>query len=253
MASFECGTPFRYRGRVITSHRATLSVTSSTHPASAVSQILGMEPDRMREVGEPRGSSGAFPHSVWSVEGRDRSGGGFDSHARLDDLAARLHGKHSEIDRLREHYDVRVVYSGFSDSTQGGFVFPASTMAVLGALGCDISGTAYLAEDDPDGTLEHALLPVLPGREGDFEAAFDEARHIIAGAPGFRSLTLSRGVETRSHYLLLVDWDDLDAHENGFRGSPGYDRWRALLHHFYEPFPTVTHFERVTSAAPELA
>jgi heme-degrading monooxygenase HmoA len=98
--------------------------------------------------------------------------------------------------------------------------------------------------------LEHALLPVRPGTEPEFEAAFDEARHIIAGMPGFRSLTLSRGVESSSHYLLLVEWDSLEAHETGFRGSPEYERWRELLHGFYDPFPEVGHFTRVTSATP---
>ena len=90
--------------------------------------------------------------------------------------------------------------------------------------------------------LEHALLPVIPGREGAFEAAFAEARGIVASMPGFRSLRLERGIETPNHYLLLIEWDTLDDHEVGFRGSPQYQQWKALLHHFYDPFPVVTHF-----------
>jgi heme-degrading monooxygenase HmoA len=93
--------------------------------------------------------------------------------------------------------------------------------------------------------LEHALLPVRPGHESEFESAFAKARTIIAGMPGFRRLTLSRGVERPSTYLLLVEWDQLEDHTEGFRGSDQYQEWRALLHHFYQPFPTVEHFERV--------
>ncbi|GAA1947360.1 antibiotic biosynthesis monooxygenase family protein [Agromyces allii] len=96
--------------------------------------------------------------------------------------------------------------------------------------------------------LEHALLPVMPGLEGEFEAAFDEARHIIAAMPGFVDLTLSRGIESPSTYLLLVHWQSVEAHEVGFRGSPEYERWRALLHRFYEPFPVVEHFAEVAHA-----
>ncbi len=96
--------------------------------------------------------------------------------------------------------------------------------------------------------LEQAVLPVKAGQESDFEAAFDTARSIIAGRPGFRSLTLSRCVERPGTYLLLVEWDTLEDHTEGFRGSPEYQRWRELLHHFYEPFPTVEHFEPVLSA-----
>ena len=93
---------------------------------------------------------------------------------------------------------------------------------------------------------EHALLDVVPGREAEFEAAFAVARDIPAGSDGFESLRLLRCVEAPSRYLLLIEWATLEAHTVGFRSSPLYQRWRELLHHFYEPFPTVIHFETVT-------
>lgn len=97
---------------------------------------------------------------------------------------------------------------------------------------------------------EHALLPVIPGREEEFEAAFGQARHIIASMPGFISLSVSRSIESPGTYLLLVEWETLEDHTEGFRGSPEYQQWRALLHRFYEPFPVVEHYTRVTSARP---
>ncbi|GAB2449624.1 heme-degrading monooxygenase HmoA [Conyzicola lurida] len=101
-----------------------------------------------------------------------------------------------------------------------------------------------------DGILEHVILPVRPGGEREFEAAFAIARPLVAGMPGFRGLTLSRGIEHPNQYLMLIQWDSVEAHEIGFRGSPQYQEWRALLHHFYDPFPTVTHFAPV---APQRA
>ena len=92
---------------------------------------------------------------------------------------------------------------------------------------------------------EHALLPVIPGREAEFEVAFAEARGIICSMPGFLSLSLSRSIETPSSYLLLVEWERLEDHTIGFRQSPEYQAWRALLHHFCDPFPVVEHFSRV--------
>jgi heme-degrading monooxygenase HmoA len=100
---------------------------------------------------------------------------------------------------------------------------------------------------------EHALLPVISGQEEQFEAAFDRARAIIASMPGFISLSLSRSVESPSTYLLLVQWESLEDHTLGFRGSPQYQQWRELLHKFYEPFPLVEHYELVNSAQPVLA
>src|SRR5690554_2609965 len=95
---------------------------------------------------------------------------------------------------------------------------------------------------------EHALLPVKPGLETEFEEAFASARPVIASMPGFRGLTLSRGIERGSSYLLLVSWDSLEAHEVGFRGSPEYQEWKRMLHHFYNPFPLVEHYRQVASA-----
>ncbi len=96
--------------------------------------------------------------------------------------------------------------------------------------------------------LEHALLTVKSGLEPEFEAAFEVARHIIAASPGFQGLTLSRGIESPSSYLLLVHWDSVEAHEVGFRGSPAFNQWRAMLHHFYDPRPVVEHYSPAFTA-----
>ena len=90
--------------------------------------------------------------------------------------------------------------------------------------------------------LESAALDVKPGEEEAFEAAFREAEPIIASMPGYLSHELLRCVERTSRYLLLVRWETLEHHTEGFRGSPEYRRWKALLHHHYDPFPTVEHY-----------
>lgn len=47
---------------------------------------------------------------------------------------------------------------------------------------------------------------------------------------------------------MLVRWATLADHEVGFRQSAPYQEWKQLLHHFYDPFPTVVHFEPVVLA-----
>jgi heme-degrading monooxygenase HmoA len=98
--------------------------------------------------------------------------------------------------------------------------------------------------------LEHALLSVEASRSAEFEAAFAQATPLIAGMPGFRRLSLSRCLEREDQYLLLVEWDRLEDHTEGFRGSPAYQEWKALLHRFYDPFPVVEHFTTVLTADP---
>lgn len=93
--------------------------------------------------------------------------------------------------------------------------------------------------------VEQVPIEVIPGREAEFEAAFDEARHHVAGARGFRSLRLSRCVENPSSYLLLIEWDTLADHVDGFRNSEAFTAWRALVGPLWDPPPTVRHFEDV--------
>lgn len=91
--------------------------------------------------------------------------------------------------------------------------------------------------------LEHAVLDVVPGQEPAFEQAFAKAKGIISAAAGFRRLRLARCIEQPNRYLLLVEWERLSDHTEGFRGSSAYEEWRRLLHHFYDPFPHVDHYE----------
>ena len=93
--------------------------------------------------------------------------------------------------------------------------------------------------------LEAARLDVRPGQTAEFEAAFRRASAIIAAMPGYLRHELHRCIETEGRYLLLVQWERLEDHTVGFRESAAYQEWRALLHHFYDPFPIVEHFEQV--------
>ena len=93
--------------------------------------------------------------------------------------------------------------------------------------------------------LEAVILPVRHQATAEFEAAFAEAAPIIASMPGYECHELHRCLEAPNRYLLLVRWRTLEDHTVGFRQSPQYEEWRRLLHHFYDPFPTVEHFERV--------
>ena len=95
---------------------------------------------------------------------------------------------------------------------------------------------------------EHTLLDVTAGHEEEFVVSMERAKAIIAASPGFVSLSVERCVERPSCFLLLVEWERLEDHTEGFRGSPAYQDWRAALHHFYDPFPVVEHLAPVVTA-----
>ncbi|GAF19254.1 antibiotic biosynthesis monooxygenase [Bacillus sp. JCM 19046] len=82
--------------------------------------------------------------------------------------------------------------------------------------------------------LEAALLQVKSSMENEFEKAFEEVSTIITAMNGYKSHELQRCLEVKGKYLLLVRWDTLEDHTIGFRQSSEYQRWKKLLHHFYE-------------------
>ena len=97
--------------------------------------------------------------------------------------------------------------------------------------------------------LEVATLNVRAGLNAEFERAFDQAQAIIASMPGYLSHELQRCLEKHDQYVLLVRWRTLEDHTVGFRQAPQYQAWKRLLHHFYDPFPTVEHYEPVFVSA----
>ena len=99
--------------------------------------------------------------------------------------------------------------------------------------------------------LEVAVLDVKPGQSENFELAFAKAQTIIVSMEGYLSHQLQQCIENPNRYLLLVNWQTLEDHEVGFRQSPEYQEWKALLHHFYDPFPVVEHYQSIFTGEAE--
>lgn len=94
--------------------------------------------------------------------------------------------------------------------------------------------------------LEKAILNVIPSQQSEFEKNFLVAEGITSSRKGYKWHQLQKCIEVPAKYLLLVQWETLVDHTIGFRQSEEYQEWKRLLHHFYDPFPTVEHYELVT-------
>lgn len=93
--------------------------------------------------------------------------------------------------------------------------------------------------------LEVAILDVKPGKTEAFEKAFQQAQTIISSMAGYGGHQLQKCIEKDNRYILLVTWQTLEDHTQDFRGSAKYQQWKTLLHHFYDPFPTVEHYRLI--------
>jgi heme-degrading monooxygenase HmoA len=93
--------------------------------------------------------------------------------------------------------------------------------------------------------LEVAILNVKSGQERQFEKDFEKAGQYISSIKGYVKHSLQKCLEQNNKYILLVDWEGIEDHTIGFRQSKQYLEWKKLLHHYYDPFPTVEHYETI--------
>lgn len=93
--------------------------------------------------------------------------------------------------------------------------------------------------------LEVALIDVHPGQEDAFAAAYARAHEVLATTPGCRSVRMTRGIESPSRFVLLVEWDDVAAHEENFRATERFTTWRGHIGPFFAGPPRVEHFTDV--------
>jgi heme-degrading monooxygenase HmoA len=94
--------------------------------------------------------------------------------------------------------------------------------------------------------LEVALIDITPGQEDAFAAAYATARPVLAGTPGCLSVRMTRGVETPSRFVLLVEWESVEAHLQNFRESDRFSTWRGHIGPYFANPPQVEHYTDVT-------
>jgi len=90
--------------------------------------------------------------------------------------------------------------------------------------------------------LEVADIQVTPGAEEEFLAAYRGISDVLVTTPGCNSVRMTRGIESPARFTLLVEWDSVDAHEDNFRASERFERWRAAIGPFFAAPPNVEHF-----------
>jgi heme-degrading monooxygenase HmoA len=90
--------------------------------------------------------------------------------------------------------------------------------------------------------VETATIAVQPGREDEFVRALEDAKLVLAQAHGWRGITVHRGIERPSVFLLAITWETLEDHTEGFRGGALFGQWRALIGPYFAEPPEVEHW-----------
>jgi heme-degrading monooxygenase HmoA len=93
--------------------------------------------------------------------------------------------------------------------------------------------------------LEVALINVTAGEEEAFASAFRVARETLATTPGCLSVRMTRGIESPSRFVLLVEWESVAAHEENSRASDRFTTWRGHIGPYFAGPPDVEHYSDI--------
>ena len=91
--------------------------------------------------------------------------------------------------------------------------------------------------------LEVATIDIKPGTNAEFEQNLEKAQAVISRSEGYLGHQFQKCIEQENRYVLLIRWENLEAHTLGFRGSELFKEWRALIGPFFENLPLVQHYD----------
>jgi heme-degrading monooxygenase HmoA len=91
--------------------------------------------------------------------------------------------------------------------------------------------------------LEIATIHIKDGTNTDFEKNLVKAQTILSQADGYLAHEFQKCMEIKNRYVLLIQWETLEAHTEGFRSSELFTQWRGLIGAFFEYPPEVVHYE----------
>ncbi len=97
--------------------------------------------------------------------------------------------------------------------------------------------------------LELVDIRIAPGQQAAFDEAIARGVATVASkAKGFQGYSIHKGIESPERYVLQICWDTLEDHTVGFRQSPAFAEWRAIVGPFFAAPPTVEHFSLLAAS-----
>jgi quinol monooxygenase YgiN len=90
--------------------------------------------------------------------------------------------------------------------------------------------------------IEYIRYRIPPDDRDRFEAAYRDAAASLDASEHCLGFELSHGVEEPEHYILRIEWDSLDGHEQGFRRSPEFQPFLAAVRPFIDDIEEMRHY-----------
>jgi quinol monooxygenase YgiN len=94
--------------------------------------------------------------------------------------------------------------------------------------------------------VEYIRYRIPDERQARFEAAYRDAAGPLDASEHCLAYELSHGVEEPDRYILRIEWDSVEGHEQGFRRSPEFQTFFAAVKPFVDEIEEMRHYD-VTS------
>lgn len=95
--------------------------------------------------------------------------------------------------------------------------------------------------------VEIAEFRVSPENHAAFGQALQHGMAtVLSKAQGYLGHSILGCIESPGRYVLQVQWESVEAHNVGFRESPAFADWRAIIGPFFVHPPHVEHFTVVS-------
>lgn len=93
--------------------------------------------------------------------------------------------------------------------------------------------------------MEIIRYTIDDGQERAFEEAYEQASNYLEESPHCQSYQTTRCVEEPNRYIVRIEWDSMDGHLKGFRQSPEFRRFFALVRPYFNSIDEMQHYQQV--------
>ena len=91
--------------------------------------------------------------------------------------------------------------------------------------------------------VEYIRYAVPAEQAAAFEDAYRRAGSLLEADSHCLAFEVARGLEEPAHFIVRIEWDSLDGHEQGFRSSPRFREFFAAVKPFFSEIEEMKHYE----------
>ena len=91
--------------------------------------------------------------------------------------------------------------------------------------------------------VEYIRYAVPAAQAGEFEQAYRQAGQVLDADEHCLRYEVARGVEEPEHFVVRIEWDSVEGHEQGFRSSPHFAEFLAAVRPFFSEIEEMKHYQ----------